>query len=99
MAAVGSRVGFIWVYGLIVLFATGIIELIIMPALQGNLVPALLQSANATLSETDVIAYTAQINQTINFMHFMPYCVMLLILVYMILSIFKREEQDVYYQP
>lgn len=99
MAISGSRVGFIWIYGIIVLFATGIIELIIIPALNTKLVPALIQSATATLSVDDVTAYTAQVNQVINFMHVMIYFLMFIVLVYMIVSIFKKEEQEIYYQP
>lgn len=94
----GSKVGFIWIYGLIVLFATGIIELVIMPAIEFKLVPALIMSANITLNTSDVIEFTAKTTQTVNFMHSAMYVVMFVILVYMLLSIFKREENE-YYQP
>jgi hypothetical protein len=94
----GSKVGFIWIYGLIVLFATGVIELVIMPAIQFKLVPALIQSANMTLPAQDVVDFTAKTTQTIGFMHASMYVVMFVIFVYMVLTIFKREENE-YYQP
>lgn len=94
----GRKVGFIWIYGLIVLFATGIIELLIMPAIEHKLVPQLIATAERTLSAADVAAYTVQVNNTIGFMHSAMYVVMFVVFVYMILSIFIREENE-YYQP
>lgn len=85
-------------YGLIVLFATGVIELVIMPAIEFQLAPALIQSANITLNQTDVIAFTGQVNHTISFMHSAMYVVMFVIFVYLILSLFQREENESY-QP
>jgi hypothetical protein len=94
----GKKVGFIWIYGLIVLFATGIIELLIMPAIQFKLAPALIDTATRTLPPADVVAFTGQVNSTIGFMHAAMYVVMFVVFVYMILSIFLREENE-YYQP
>jgi hypothetical protein len=96
--AAGKLTGFIWVYGLIVLFATGIIELVIMPALEFNLVPALKASANMTLNATDAADYAVKVNQTVGFMHAAMYVVMFVIFVYLLFSIFQREENE-YYQP
>lgn len=93
-----SRIGFVWVYGIIVMFATGVIELVIMPAVQFKLAPALIQSANITLSASDVTDFTNHINSTIGFMHSAIYVVMFVIFVYLVLSIFKREDNE-FYQP
>jgi heme/copper-type cytochrome/quinol oxidase subunit 2 len=94
----GRLTGFIWIYGLIVLFATGVIELVIMPAIQFKLAPTLIQSANITLNSTNVTAFAAQVDQTIGFMHAAMYVVMFVIFVYLIFSVFQREENE-YYQP
>jgi len=94
----GKKVGFIWIYGLIVLFATGIIELLIMPAIEFKLVPSLIDTATRTLPPADVLAFTQQVNSTLGFMHSAMYVVMFVVFVYMILSIFLREENE-YYQP
>lgn len=94
----GSRVGFIWIYVLIVMFAVGIIELLIMPAITFQLVPALEQTANSTLNATDAAAYTIKVQTTINFMHMAMYVVMFVIFVYAVVSVFKREESEIY-QP
>jgi len=93
-----SRVGFIWIFGLIVLFAVGVIELIIMPAIQFQLAPALQMSANMTLNSTDAADYAVHVSTTIGFMHSAMYVVMFVIVVYMLFSVFKREENEMY-QP
>lgn len=87
-----SRVGFIWVYVLIVLFATGIIELIIMPAIQYQLAPQLKTSANMTLNSTDAAEFAVKVDSTTRLMHMGIYAVMFVVLVYGILSIFQKEE-------
>lgn len=69
-----------------------------MPAIEFDLVPTLIASANMTLSQSDVIAYTGQLSKTIDFMHAAMYVVMFVVFVYMVLSIFKKEENE-YYQP
>jgi hypothetical protein len=86
------------VYGIIVLFATGVIELIIMPAIEFKLAPALIQSANITLNATTVAEFTGHVNKTLSFMHASMYVVMFVIFVYLILSLFQREENE-YLQP
>jgi large-conductance mechanosensitive channel len=93
-----ARTGFIWIFGLIVLFATGVIELIIMPAIQFQLAPQLEMSANMTLSPTDAANYATQVTTTINFMHAAMYVVMFIIVVYMLFSVFQREENEFYQQ-
>ena len=93
----GRKTGFIWIYGLIILFATGVIELVIMPAIEFKLAPSLIQSATI-LSAEDVAAFTGQVASTLKFMHMGIYVVMFVIFVYMVLSIFTREETE-YYQP
>lgn len=90
--------GFLWVYGILVLFSTGVIELVIMPAIEHKLVPTLILSANQTLSDADVTAFTGQVNQTVGYMHMGIYVLMFVVFVYAILSIFTREEQE-FYQP
>jgi hypothetical protein len=94
----GGKTGFIWIYGLIVLFATGIIELVIIPAIQFKLVPTLQQTALMTLSASDAADYTIKLSNTINFMHASIYVVMFVIFVYMIISVFQKEENEMY-QP
>ena len=94
----GSRVGFLWVYCIIVFFAIGIIELIILPAVTFQLVPALQLSANNTLSAANALEYGVRVNTTIGYMHLAMYVVMFVVFIYGVVSIFKREENEMY-QP
>jgi hypothetical protein len=90
-------IGFIWIYGLIVVFITGIIEIIIMPALKKYLVPILLNFARDNMPNASAELYETQVAHVLTFMHMMPYVIMFVILVYLVVSIFKREQYD-YYQ-
>lgn len=93
-----SKIGFLWIYGLIVFFVTGILELVVMPAVQYQFVPSLKVSANMTLSAVDALAFADKIDKVVNNMHLGIYVLMFVIFVYLILSIFKREETEMY-QP
>lgn len=99
MAAAGSRVGYIFLYGLIVIFALGIIELVILPVVENRLVPTLEAQANLTLPPTMAAQYVTNVNGVVKYLNYMPYIVMFITVVYMVLSIFKREETETYYQP
>jgi len=90
----GSRIGFIWIYVLIVLFGVGIIEMLLMPAIQFKLVPTLQQTANATLTPLDAASFAIKTTTTINFMHYALYAVMLVVFIYAIVSIFKKEDYE-----
>jgi ascorbate-specific PTS system EIIC-type component UlaA len=82
----------------IVIFAIGIIEMLIMPAITFQLVPALVSTANNTLPAADYANYIVQVNTTIGFMHSAMYVVMLVVFIYAIVSVFKREDNEMY-QP
>lgn len=88
-----NSIGFAWLYGLVVLFVLGIIELLILPALEGKFVPPMLASANATLNASDAAAYAIQVQQTIGFIDKTMYVLMFAVTIFMVLVIFKRESQ------
>lgn len=92
-----SRLGFIWIYGLVVLFATGIIEIVVMPAVEYKMVPQMLIVGNNTLPVAEQLDYSNHILTTVRLMHMVPYVIMLCILIYMIVASFRREQVD-YYQ-
>ena len=92
-----SQLGFIWIYGLVVLFATGVIEIVIMPAVEYRMVPQMLVVGNNTLPVSEQMDYANHILTTVRLMHIVPYAIMLVILIYMIIASFKREQVD-YYQ-
>lgn len=93
-----TRVGFIWIYVLIVAFGVGIIELILIPSIQFQLMPALQNTANMSLTATDAASFATQTATTLRFMKMGMYSVMLVLFAYALLSVFKREENE-FYQP
>ena len=92
-----NRIGFVWLYGLVVMFVLGIIELLILPALESRLIPPMLQSANQTLSSADAAEFATNVSRTLGFMDAAMYLLMAMVVIYMIISIFKKEEYV--YQP
>lgn len=88
-----NQIGFAWLYGLVILFVLGIIELLIIPAIEGKVVPPLLLSANQTLNASDVTAYTAQVADVIRFIDITMYVLMFAVVIFMVIIIFKKEEQ------
>lgn len=93
-----SKIGFIWVYVILTLFCVGVIELVLMPAIEFQLVPVLRTSANQTLSSADAADFAAKTTQTLGFMHIAMYVIFGVLIFYAILSIFQREENE-FYQP
>ena len=90
----GSRIGFIWIYCLIVIFGVSIIELLLMPAIQFQLVPTLQTTANATLSPLDAASFAIKTSTTIGYMHAAMYVVMFVVFIYAVVSIFKKEDYE-----
>ena len=81
-----------------VAFSCGVIELIIMPAVQYQFVPTLKLSANTTLSASDATAFGVKVDSVVNNMHLGIYLLMFILFVYLMLSVFKREDNEMY-QP
>lgn len=99
MITIGSsRVGFIFIYILIVAFGIGVIELVLIPAIQFYLIPALQSSANMTLNATDAASFATKVATTLRYMKMGMYTTMLVLFVYGLLAVFKREENE-FYQP
>jgi len=93
-----SRVGFIWIYVIIVAFGIGVIELVLIPAIQFHLIPALQSTANMTLSATDAASFGTKVATTLRYMKMGMYTTMLVLFVYALISVFKREENEFYQQ-
>lgn len=79
-------------YGLVVLFVLGIIELLMIPILESKLVPYLISSTNTTLNPADVVSFTAQTTTVIRFIDVTMYVLMFVTVIFLIVSIFKKEE-------
>lgn len=87
-----NNIGMRWLYGLVVLFILGIIELLILPAIESKLAPQIIASTNTTLSPADVASFTIQTANIIRFIDVTMYVLMFAIIVFMIVSIFQKEE-------
>lgn len=87
-----NDVGMKWLYGLVVLFVLGIIELLLLPALEAKFVPQIIAASTSTLSADDIISFTAQTANVIRFIDITMYVLMFVTVVYMIIVIFQKEQ-------
>ena len=87
-----KNIGMIWLYGIVVLFVLGIIELLLLPAIEAKFVPVLITSSNQTLNPADVASFTAQAANVIKFIDIAIYTLMFVVIIYMLVMVFKREE-------
>lgn len=87
-----NDIGFVWIYALVVLFVLGIIELLILPAVETQFIPPMIASMNQT-SPGDVAAFIVQVNNVVGFIDKTMYVLMFVIVIYMIIMIFKKEEK------
>jgi ascorbate-specific PTS system EIIC-type component UlaA len=94
-----NNIGMVWLYCLVVLFVLGIIQLLILPAIEAKLIPVLISSQNTTMSPADLATYSGQVANVLHFMDISVYVLMFVVIVFAIVSIFKKEEVTQYQQP
>jgi hypothetical protein len=100
------KTGYVWIYGLAVIFGLTIIALIILPIINSKVAPALLTAFNQTDNTTGPYGGSNQIDaptmNTIvdsfaflrNVMKWVLYLVMFGVIVYMFVAIWPRERYE-----
>jgi ascorbate-specific PTS system EIIC-type component UlaA len=87
-----------WVYGLVSLFAIGVLYIIFDQVFLMYIVPTIKNQANATVSNIDpgtVATIFGNIDQYMAFWHMLPFILFAVVVIYMILvGILKEREQD-----
>lgn len=86
--------GFVWIYGLIVAFVVGVIEVLIMPTIDMLVKPAFIDTAESGLSPELFGIVEAGINSTMLKIRLVGYVILFGIFVYLLLTTFKREERE-----
>ena len=87
-------VGFAWIYTIIFCFLLGISHLLIFPVLNSKIAPAMIGAS--TLDVAQKAQYSSQVYQIIFYLRITTYIFFVSAIIYMFLSIFKREQQDYY---
>lgn len=87
-------VGFAWVYAIIFAFLLGISHMLIFPVLNSKVAPAMISAS--TLPAAEKAQYSSQVYQIIFYLRITTYIFFMSVIIYMFLSIFKREQQDYY---
>jgi len=89
-----NRTGFIWIYGIVVFFSLGLIELVIMPAITNKVIPAIKTASASTMPAAAAADVASKIDWTWAIIHYTPYLVAFSIFVYLIVSIFLKERNE-----
>jgi hypothetical protein len=90
-------VGFTWIYGLISLFAIGLIFIIFDQVFVGNIVPVIKNQVNSSVSnipQTDVIDIFGNIDKYMTFWHALPFILFILVIIYMLIAAVRREGDE-----
>lgn len=101
MSKKAQSTGFAWVYGLIMLFGLGIMYIVFNQVFVGHLVPIVKEQANSTAiydldNGTTVNEINTNIDKYMDFFHALPFILFFIIVIYMIVSAFKKEREEVY---
>jgi len=101
MSKKAQSTGFAWVYGLIMLFGLGIMYITFNQVFVGHLVPIMKEQANSTAiydldNGTTVAEINTNIDKYMDFFHALPFILFFIVIIYMIVSAFKREPMEGY---
>lgn len=91
--------GFAWVYGLIMLFALGVMFIVFDEVFLGHLVPIMKNQANSTqIYNLDGGATTNEIitgiDKYMDFFHALPYILFFIIVLFMIVAAIRKEGES-----
>lgn len=90
-------IAFAWVYGLISLFALGIIFIVFDQVFLAHLNPIIINQVNNSSPPIDEATKTqiyGFINQYMTYWHMLPFILFFVVIVYMIVVTIRRERQD-----
>lgn len=95
----GYSTGFAWVFGLVSLFALGIMYIVFNQVFTAHLVPVVKTMTNDTLVSGSIDAATrdeiyAGIDKYMAFFHVLPFVLFFMIIVYMIIAAIRKERES-----
>ena len=95
----GYSVGFSWIYGLISLFAIGLIYIVFDQVFLGHLIPIIKNQVNGSTSVTPIDPTTvgaifANIDKYMVFWHALPFILFFCVILYLIIAAVRREGDE-----
>jgi len=89
-----SDTGFAWLYTIVFIFILGIVHMLIFPIINAKVIPSLV--AASTLTGADLATFSTQCYRVMFYMRLTTYIFLFSIFIYMLLSVFRRDETQVY---
>ena len=96
----GCSTGFAWFYGILTIFALGLIFIVFNQVFVAQLVPTIKGMTNGTIGgmETIPLATQVEINSGIDkymdFFHAMPFILFFVVVLYMIIAAIRKERES-----
>ena len=86
-----------WVYGLVSMFGIGVLYIIFSQVFHGYLVPAIKNQVEVgSIANTTQLTIFANIDKYMTFFDFMPYVLFGVIVVYMLVVAFRKEQVETF---
>ena len=96
----GIGTAYVWIYGLVSLFALGILYVVFDQVFLQYIVPTIKTQANMTgpnsIDQATVQTIYYNIDKYMAFWHLLPFIIFLVIVIYMIIMGIRRERTDEY---
>lgn len=98
----GYSTGFAWVFGLISIFALGIMYIVFNQVFTAHLVPVVKDLTNLSVSQGGIDIATRDtiyggIDKYMAFFHVMPFVLFFVVIVYMIVAAIRKERESEFY--
>ncbi len=81
-----------WLFGLMFIFALGIVAMIIIPVVDDFVKPAMISASS--LQGADLILYTKQVNFVMFAIKTTPFILSLVVMIYLVLSVVRRDRDE-----
>lgn len=89
-----TETGLAWIYAIVFLFILGITHMVIFPSINSRVIPAL--EAGTTLTGAEFTEYSNNIHRVMTYLRITTYILVFVTFIYMVLSVFRREQRDYY---
>ena len=97
----GQSAGFAWIYGIIMLFALGIMYIVFNQVFTAHLVPIIKEQVNQSYDYGSIPIETvteiyAGIDKYMDFFHALPFILFFIIVIWMVVAAIRKEGDSMY---
>lgn len=90
----GVSVGYVWIFGLVMLFGIGVLYVVFNQVFLAYLVPTIQTQVNSTeanIPESTRVEIHNNIDKYLDFFHVLPFILFFVVVIYMVLTALRKE--------